>query len=256
MPWNQAWSGAGVLVASSVQVVGTTTEIDINAGSGLPGEAFIIFSDVSGNNAPPATIGGPRDVLNNSMGVGITSGEGSTGLSSSIQVNDQEVNLLSQLVGSGNRSQITTRSSNVTIEADTTTNIGQLIVNPTLITVNIPIVVASETWHDVSLLNGWTERAGLDHFMYRMDPDGYVTFRGTVAGGTSTNGTQIGAALPIAYRPAKDAVMAISSDNLPSTYSSANGSPRLQLQASTGDLYIYGTGPGPLYFDCSYSLFT
>lgn len=106
---------------------------------------------------------------------------------------------------------------------------------------------AAETWHDVGLLNGWANRAGWDHLSYRLDPTGRVFLRGSISGGTSASGTKIGT-VPAGYRPVSfDAVNTIASDNLPAAYAAANGAPRLQVTAA-GDLFIYGTGAGPLYF--------
>jgi hypothetical protein len=103
-----------------------------------------------------------------------------------------------------------------------------------------------ETWHDVALLNGWANRAGFDHLSYRIDVTGRVFFRGSIAGGTSVSGTQIGT-VPAGYRPASNETMApIASDNLPAAYAPASARCRI---LTTGEIYIYTTGAGPLYFN-------
>lgn len=108
---------------------------------------------------------------------------------------------------------------------------------------------ALETWHNVALLNGWANRgATFDPLQYRLLPDGTVHLRGTIAGGTSASGTQIGT-VPAGYRPpTHDTVVPIASDTLPAAYAAANGPPRLQVQ-SGGAMFIYGTGTGPLWID-------
>jgi hypothetical protein len=107
---------------------------------------------------------------------------------------------------------------------------------------------AVETWHDVALLNGWANRAApWAHLSYKKMPDNTVRLQGSISGGTSASGTKIGT-IPAGYRPTQeDAVHPIASDNLPAAYASANGVPRLQV-TNGGDMFIYGTGTGPLYF--------
>lgn len=59
----------------------------------------------------------------------------------------------------------------------------------------------SETWHDFTLINGWSNfGGGYPNLRYRWLPYGYVAIEGTIAPGTTANGTTI-ATLPNLYRP-------------------------------------------------------
>lgn len=103
-------------------------------------------------------------------------------------------------------------------------------------------------WTALGLQNGWNNRVGWNDLEYTRRPDGWVSLRGSISGGTSVNGTRI-TNVPAGFRPyggiEGDAVCPIASDtNSPA----ASGSARLQIQAG-GDCFIYGTGAGPLYFD-------
>ncbi len=141
-------------------------------------------------------------------------------------------------------------------DTDFATPVNGWMYDPTPPGAIVPIVSgAKETWHNVALLNGWANRAGLDPLQYRFLPDGTVHLRGTIAGGAAANGTQIGS-VPAPYRPpTHDTVVPISSDNLPAAYAAANGSPRLQIQLG-GNMFIYGTGAGPLWIDTRWTAAT
>lgn len=232
MSFDSEWEGIGPVTATSVSVVGPTTEIDIANPSGV---ATITFTDprIGDPNwngrgtisSQPGALGG--------MGIDIRGGS--------------DVN-----TPSDQHSRILLADTDLMLQhsdaSGTFTNSSIIDLFPDRIDVQKFLVVASETWHDVALLNGWVNRVGWDHFSYRLLPDGMVKLRGSVSGGTAVNGTQIGS-VPAGYRPpTHDAVGPIASDVLPAAYAAANGNPRLQIQTG-GNMFIYGTGPGPLFFE-------
>ncbi len=58
-----------------------------------------------------------------------------------------------------------------------------------------------ESWHNLTLQNGWAAAGGSFHTpSFRNMGDGTVLLRGSMAGGTTTTGTTV-ATLPTAYRP-------------------------------------------------------
>jgi hypothetical protein len=61
-----------------------------------------------------------------------------------------------------------------------------------------------DTWHDMTLLNGWTDRAGHTPLQYRHTPSSdHVTLVGQIVPGTLVDGTTV-ATLPVGYRPSKE----------------------------------------------------
>lgn len=125
------------------------------------------------------------------------------------------------------------------------------IYDPTQGAILVSFAGTTETWHDVTLMNGWANRVGFNHLSYRIDVTGRVWLRGSISGGTSVSGTQIGS-VPAGYRPTSENIAPIASDNLPGAYAPATARCRV---LSTGEMFIYTTGAGPLYFDgYSYSV--
>lgn len=234
MPWDQAWSGAGVLIASSVQVVGNTTEIDINAGSGLPGEAQIVFIDKSGNNAPSASITGSRDAANNAMTINLNSGEASNGLQSSVSVGDQSFAVTAQLAGSGSQSQILVSEQQIQLTSQTTMTNSSVILNPTGMQVNSPITFLGESWHAPTFANSWHNLGSpYSTAAYLLMPDGTVRLRGVVVGGTLTDGTVI-TTLPTGYRPPADKILPVGNGT------SGSVLPNIRIRSATGNIEIWG----------------
>lgn len=106
-----------------------------------------------------------------------------------------------------------------------------------------------ETWHTLTLQNGWSTRAGYYAPACKLTPDGRVWLRGGLTGGTFTNGTII-ATLPAGYRPAASVSMPLSNNT---TSGSGSGNPRLFVRTS-GNIEIWLVG-GDFHIDgCSFSI--
>jgi hypothetical protein len=102
------------------------------------------------------------------------------------------------------------------------------------------------TWFAVTKLNGWVDLPGWNTLAYQFQPDGTVRLRGACRNGLANSGTQIGGIGDgNAWPRVNDRVFPISTDN---ANGFGTGTPRLQI-TSAGDLFIYDTGFGPLYFD-------
>ena len=220
-----------VIDSTGAHVISSVTGINLIQGTGGPPPAILQFSDLSGANGDPAEIS--SQLSSGGMSLFLESGTGTTGIdnggSSFLYLGtDKAVLNYQDITGTGGSSRL---------------DLGRNTID-----VTGTLEASGETWNNVGLLNGWVNRAGWDPLSYRIDPTGRVFLRGSISGGTSASGTQIGT-IPAGYRPAThDAVNAIASDNLPAAYAAANGSCRLQVQAG-GAVFIYGTGVGPLYFE-------
>lgn len=100
-----------------------------------------------------------------------------------------------------------------------------------------------ETWHNATKQNGWVNRTGAtayDIVGYRKLPIGNVQLRGSCQSGTGTNGTIV-FNLPAGYRPANHKTIVMQSD-------AVAGGAHIDVSPN-GDVTIFGTGAGPLYFD-------
>lgn len=87
---------------------------------------------------------------------------------------------------------------------------------------------SAETWHSMSLVNGWANSGGSDPTaQYRLvpSPANCVQIVGSIHGGTNANGTTI-ATLPVGYRPATHKVL------FPTAVDVLNGSPRMTLNTN------------------------
>lgn len=221
-----------VIDETGAHVVSDDIGIDLIQGTGGPPPAVIQFSDLSGSGADAGIISSQN--IAGGMAISLASGEGSVG------------------TGAGGSGHLQLDPHHSTLDFQDVSGAGsgfsRLDLQAGVIDVTGTLEVAGEVWHDVVLQNGWANRAGWNNLGYLIDPTGRVFLRGSIAGGVFASGTRIGS-IPAGWRPAThDAVNGIVSDNLPAAYAAANGSCRLQVQLG-GDMYIYGTGAGPLYFD-------
>lgn len=97
---------------------------------------------------------------------------------------------------------------------------------------------ATETWHTITLQNGWVARGvSWSTPSYRLMPDGTVALKGQMSGGTTADGTKIGT-LPVGYRPPED-------DNYPITSFTGSNDAILEVQPN-GDMFIFNAGAAPL----------
>lgn len=227
-----------IIDSKGAHLISPQTGIDLIQGPGGPPLATIQFTDLSGGNADPGRVSGQS--ISGAMAILLDSGEGTIGVadggSSHIQLSAQHAVFDYQDIrGTGGSTRIAMERDAINISG----SVGSA---------NNFIRYSGEDWTDIGLLNGWVNRAGWDHAAFKLFPDGTVHLRGSISGGTSASGTQIGS-IPAGYRPAThDAVEDIASDNIPAAYAAANGSPRMQVQLG-GNMFIYGTGAGPLFLD-------
>jgi len=272
MSFDREWEGVGPVVATELQIVDSSGNVVIDASPtpipsiDVTGTGVISINDpATGKELDLMVLGGSGNTPEILMSGHGTFASGS--MSAVIQMDDLGDQILRIFMGrrgqDDSRAAINQWDINATrntfrmhgYDVDfATSTLGWIFDGTAPGGIKALIGDTPETWHDVALLNGWVNRAGWDHMSYRLMPDGTVRLRGSISGGTSASGTQIGS-LPAGYRPpTHDAVGGIASDNLPAAYAAANGSPRMQVQTG-GNIFIYGTGAGPLFFE-SYSFST
>lgn len=232
MGFGSSWSGTGSLIASSLIVKGT------------PGST----GDLEITNDGVATIIKFWNVLHTKY-ADIYSFDPDPVGGSVLPTISLEAGIVQLFAEDGSR----TPQSNLVIQGGTQPFFfhdyisGDSLLFDTSLSFTGAITVAGSFWTDVTLINGWANRAGWDHLSYRMGPDGRVWLRGSIAGGTSASGTNIGN-IAAGWRPvSSDTIGPISSQAMPAAYPGATFSPSAQV-TKAGDIFIYGTGAGPLFF--------
>lgn len=230
MPWSDAWSGLANITASSVAVIGTATELDLNT---VNNTAAVIFKDLSGNNAQEGLIFSQRIASTNTMAIEIYTSDAAQVQQGFILVEAGDIQI--QSFGA------------------TPTDVATLELHTNRLDVNGEVWVSGETWHALTLAAGWSQIAGYLPISYRQTPDNKVEFRGTIHNGTNADNTQI-ATMPVGYRPVANALL-----RPPVGPSGAGnvGSSRIFI-TSAGGVFIYGmTGVTDIGFDgLEYSLDT
>lgn len=88
-------------------------------------------------------------------------------------------------------------NTHLTLKTDTAST-SRIVVDQPVIAVDQASPGTDESWHTLTLSNGWV--AGAITPQYRMMPDGTVLLRGLMTGGTTADGTII-ATVPVGYRP-------------------------------------------------------
>lgn len=217
MPWSVTWSGLPALVASSVSVIGSTTELDLQLlNTANPPIAAIIFKDKTGNNANPAIIFSQRDAATNGMIIELVSQDVAQLATGEIIIKPGDVQITA--LGAGGGTQVATLELNGTA--------GQILTGGVMI-------VSGEVWTAPTLLNGWTNLGTpYQTAAFRKMPDGNVQLRGVVANGTKTDGTVM-FTLPAGYAPTKDEIVEAGN-------ASATGlTPTLRIRAATGNVEIW-----------------
>jgi hypothetical protein len=216
-----------VIDSTGAHVVSSVTGIDLIQGTGGPPPAVLQFSDLSGANGDPAQIS--SQLSSGGMSMFLESGQGSTGAdaggSSFLYLGtDQAVLQYQDVTGTPSGSaRVTCDYNGVFVSGSSNTGTNYLSYQ-------------GEAWNALSYQNGWADLGGSDETgAFRLDACGWVNFKGTIIGGTKTDGTVV-ANIPAAYRPAKNKVMPIA------LISGGATSPAVQfrLSASTGNLTCFG----------------
>lgn len=226
-----------IIDSTGAHLLSQDTGIDLTQTGGSPPPASIVFKDLSGGGAEPAIIN--SQVIDDAMSIDLSSGVGSGSASSAIFMNAVQLVLSYEDTFAPNFGL-----SRLYFHADGIFTEGNYL------------SVLNEGWQAPSFQNGWGNLGGTNEVAgFRLFADGWVRFRGTIIGGTKTDGTVL-FNIPAAYRPAKDKVMPFA------LISSGATSPAIQLRvsASTGNVTVFGvstTGTGNLSMEHSgYSLIT
>jgi len=109
---------------------------------------------------------------------------------------------------------------------------GAIGVGAAVLTAGYPGGAAFETWHDMTLLNGWTNTAGFTA-RYKLMPDNSVWIQGGITAGTTADATQLWQ-FPAGYIPANRQGIKLIAQN--QTSAPGNTPPWLDVNAPTGFL--------------------
>ncbi|MFD9893722.1 hypothetical protein ACFWY9_30620 [Amycolatopsis sp. NPDC059027] len=223
MSFESEWEGSGVVTASEVDVVeartGRQIRIIVNSKITAP---VISFTDPA--TPTEANIYGFRDPTTGAMTMVVTVWDPAN------------------QAPAGGALTLTRNAATLAYYNNLGFPANRVIVTPTAVQTDQPVILSGEAWGHPSLFGGWSNRDGWDAIGFQKFADGRVCFRGSCEGGNVADGTKV-FSLPEGYRPAgHDAVMPISAEGI------GSGPPRLQVQ-SGGDAYIYGIGRGPIFLD-------
>jgi hypothetical protein len=103
-------------------------------------------------------------------------------------------------------------------------------------TTSVPAVVTTDSWHSMTLLNGWS--AGSNYARYRLTPDGRVQIEGYISGGTIANGTAIWD-IPAGYAPSHNMILPLMVISSNAGGAAAEDSPYLLVNAAGPSLEVF-----------------